>query len=353
MPVVLLSLAAALAFAVAAVLQQHAAVAEPAEHNLRPQLVLRLARRPLWLIGVASSGVGTLLQLLALARGSLVTVQPLLVCGMLFALPINAFWINRRRPGTVELAATSTVCIGLALFLLAADPHAGRGSATAGSWGVALGSIVVAVLVLVSCSLASKGALRSGLLAGAAGVVNGLSAAFVKGVAREMRSRFAGGLPADIAHTLGSWELYAFGATLLVAVLLVQSAFQAGPIRWSLPALTAFNPLTSVLLGSMLLGEQVRSTPLALSGTAMGLTLVLGGILALSSSGLITGGPPPAAVPPEGAGGMTGASSVMPGPPVALPLTGAEPTWSYDGRREGLDPGRLRQPGAAVSRPPD
>jgi hypothetical protein len=353
MPVVLFSLAAALAFAVAAVLQQHAAAGEPAVHNLRPRLVLRLARRPLWLIGVASSGVGTLLQLLALAQGSLVMVQPLLVCGLLFALPINAFWLHRRRPHLVELAATSAVCAGLALYLVAADPRAGRGSAAAGSWGIALASILVAVIVLLTCSIYSKGALSSGLLAGAAGVVNGLSAAFVKGVAREMRARFGTGLAADVVHTLGNWELYAFAATLLAAVLLVQSAFQRGPIRWSLPALTAFNPLTSVLLGSTLLGERVQSTPLAMAGAAIGLTVVLGGILTLSSSTLITGGPPGAALAAGGASGMAGGAQVVPGPPVGHPLTGAQPTPSYDGPREGLDPGRLRQPGTAVSRPPD
>ncbi|MGH9295061.1 MAG: DMT family transporter, partial [Acidimicrobiales bacterium] len=114
-PVIALSLAAAMAFALAAVFQQHAAAAQPPEHSMRFSLVWRLAHRPLWLVGIAASVLGTFLQLLALWRGSLVTVQPLLVCGLLFALPINAIWMHRRRPERGELAAATAVCVGLAL----------------------------------------------------------------------------------------------------------------------------------------------------------------------------------------------------------------------------------------------
>jgi len=290
-PVILVSLAAALAFSLAVVLQQHAAFAEPAEHNLRPTLVLRLLRRPLWLAGIAASLVGTFLQLIALWRGSLVTVQPLLVCGLLFALPINAVWMHRRRPGARELLAAVTVCLGLVILLVAADPQRGNGTGTAPGWAIALGSLTVAVAMLVGCALMSHSAAwRAGLLAVAGGLLNGLSAAFIKGVARHMEGSWHRGLGTVVLHTLSNWELYAFGATLLLGVLLIQSAFQTGPIRWSLPALTAANPIASVLLGATLLGEHIRSGVLPAVGAAGGLVLVVAGIMALSSSTLITGG---------------------------------------------------------------
>ncbi len=241
MPVILLSLAAAFAFAVACVLQQHAAAAQPAEHNLRPSLVLRLLRRPLWLFGIAASGVGTLFQLLALWHGSLVEVQPLLVCGLLFALPINAVWMHNRRPTTKELTAAATVCVGLVLFLLTTDPRSGRGTGSPGGWAIALGVLFVVVGSLIALALKSKGAWRAALLASAAGVINGLSAAFTKGIARTLAASWKNGMGAVVEHALSNWELYTFVATLLLAVLLVQSAFQTGPIRWSLPAITAAN----------------------------------------------------------------------------------------------------------------
>ncbi|MHB1510164.1 MAG: DMT family transporter [Acidimicrobiales bacterium] len=290
MLVILVSLAAAMAFALAVVLQQHAAAAQPARYNLRPTLVLRLVQRPLWLAGIAASAVGTCLQLVALWHGSLVTVQPLLVCGLLFALPMNALWLRGKHPRALEILSAGTVCFGLVLLLIATDPRRGRGSGTALGWGVALGSLAAAVTVLVGLSIrARQPTWRAGLLAAAGGLINGLSAAFVTGVAREMGSSWHHGVPTVISATLSNWETYAFCASLILAVLLVQSAFQSGPIRWSLPALTAANPIASVILGATLLGERVRSGTFAIAGSVIGLGLVVAGILTLSSSALLAG----------------------------------------------------------------
>lgn len=285
----MLSLLAALCFAVGAVFQQHAAVGQPLEHHMRPSLVLRLLRRPLWLGGIAMNGLGTLLQLAALWRGSLVTVQPLLVCGLLFALPINALWLHRRRPGVLELTSAGAVCVGLTVFLLSTSPTPGRGSAAGSSWAVALGIVTAVTVAAITVAMRSHGPARAAFLAVGAGVINGLSAAFIKGVARQLASSLHHGLGAAATGLVGDWELYAFAATLLLATLLVQSAYQSGPIRWSLPALTAANPVASVLLGATVLSEQVRSGALPVAGSVAGLALVVGGILALSSSSLITG----------------------------------------------------------------
>lgn len=295
MLVVGLSLLAALAFAFGAVLQQHAAAGQPAEHHMRPSLVIRLLQRPMWLAGIGMNGVGTVLQLAALWRGSLVTVQPLLVCGLLFALPINAIWLHRRRPGVRECASAGAVCIGLTAFLLATGPTPGRGSASASSWAIALIVLGCVAGGLVLLSLRARGPFRPALLAVAAGAINGLSAAFIKGIARSIEDGIRHGLARAVTAVFAGWELYAFGATLLLATLLVQSAYQIGPIRWSLPALTAANPVTSVLLGATVLSEDVHSGPVALTVAALGLTLVVAGILALSSSSLITGEPVPGA----------------------------------------------------------
>ncbi|MGO9558345.1 MAG: DMT family transporter [Acidimicrobiales bacterium] len=303
MAVVILSLSAALAFAFGAVLQQHAAAGQPLEHNMRPSLVIRLVQRPMWLAGIGMNGVGTLLQLAALWKGSLVTVQPLLVCGLLFALPINAIWLHRRRPGVRECLSAGAVCVGLTTFLLATAPTPGRGSASPLSWFIALGAIAVVTAVPIAAALRSHGPLRAGLLAVAAGVVNGLSAAFIKGIARQIEHSMHAGVGSAAVGLFQNWELYAFGMTLLSATLLVQSAFQSGPIRWSLPALTAANPVTSVIIGACVLSEQIRTGPLAIAGAVVGLGLVVGGIMALSSSSLIIGeiGHPDTVVEPASA----------------------------------------------------
>ncbi len=285
------SLCSALAFAVAVVLQQHAAVAQPAEHHLRMSLLLRLVRRPLWLAGMCASLVGTILQMVALSHGSLVKVQPLLVCGLLFAIPINAIWMHNRRPGRRELLAALTVCGGLIVLLVSTDPQKGQATGSALGWAIALGSIAVAVGILVFASLASKKPTwKAGLLAGAGGIINGLSAAFAKGLARGIQGSLHHGLGSTVTHVFGIWELYAFGGSILTGIFLVQSAFQSGPIRWSLPSLAAANPIVSVVLGATLLHEQIRSGAYPVVGTVIGLAFVAGGIMVLSSSSLVIGG---------------------------------------------------------------
>lgn len=288
--VVLASLAAALAYALAAVLQQHAAVEQPHEDNLRPRLLLRLVRRPLWLAGVGASAAGLLLQLLALSRGALVVVQPILVLGLVFALAINAAVLHRRRLAPAEAVAAVTVCAGLVLFLETADPRQGRASAGAGDWLLVLAGTLGAMAVLLGPSLLARGPMRAVLQATAAGIANGLSAAFTKGVAARAAHALGRGVGPLVGAVLSSWQTYALAVSLVVVMLLVQSAFQSGPIRWSLPALTAANPVASVAIGAGVLGERLRPGLLAGAGEVAGLLLVVAGVLALSSSRLITGG---------------------------------------------------------------
>src|SRR4029077_8811446 len=86
----------ALLYAVAAVTQQRAAYAAPLEYSLRLSLLLNLLRRPLWLLGLCCDVGAFLLQFWALDHGALVLVQPLLVSGLLFALPLGAI-ISKER----------------------------------------------------------------------------------------------------------------------------------------------------------------------------------------------------------------------------------------------------------------
>lgn len=52
-------------------------------------LVRRLATRPLWLLGPVSGAAGLALHGVALSGGQLVVMQPVLVSGLLFALPLR------------------------------------------------------------------------------------------------------------------------------------------------------------------------------------------------------------------------------------------------------------------------
>src|SRR5438477_11075955 len=88
--VVASALGSALLYALASVLQQRAARVVPSEKSLRLSLLTTLLARPLWVVGVLADVGGFVLQFYALDHGALVLVQPLLVSGLLFALPLGA-----------------------------------------------------------------------------------------------------------------------------------------------------------------------------------------------------------------------------------------------------------------------
>src|ERR1700722_6065894 len=131
--IVLLSLASAASYGMAAVLQHQAAIREPPEMSLRAGLLVSLAHRPLWLVGNALDGVGYLFQFLALRRGSLALVEPLLVLSLVFALPVGA-WLEHRRGSAADVGSTAVIAAGLAPFLGVAQPGIGHPHASGAGW---------------------------------------------------------------------------------------------------------------------------------------------------------------------------------------------------------------------------
>src|SRR5579859_763593 len=112
-------------YALASVLQQRSAAAQPVDYSLRLSLLGRLARKPGWILGLACDVAGYALQFVALGHGPLVVVQPLLVLGLLFALPMGAAWAGRKLH-RLDWIAAALVCAGLAVFLSVASPGSGH-----------------------------------------------------------------------------------------------------------------------------------------------------------------------------------------------------------------------------------
>src|SRR5258708_18306613 len=132
---------------------EHRVVAEVDEdRDRRGGLMRRLVRSPLWVLGMFGDVGAYALQAAALAYGTLLVVQPLLVCGLLVALPLNARWTHRRIRRREWVAAT-VLCASLAMFLIEAAPSGGSPRASLGSWlrvGGAVGAIVVAAVAIAA-----------------------------------------------------------------------------------------------------------------------------------------------------------------------------------------------------------
>jgi drug/metabolite transporter (DMT)-like permease len=280
--IVLASIASAAAYGLAAVLQQHAAIRERPELSVRVGLLVSLARRPWWLIGNALDGVGYLFQFLALRRGSLVLVEPILVLSLVFALPVAA-WLDHRRISASDIASTVLIMAGLALFLEVA--HAGLGNPRAPGEGWVLLTVVIA---------AACGALVLGSRSGSrqrAAVLLGAGSGTAFGYVAAVTERTGHILNRGLVHTLGTPEPYALLAGGIVALLLTQSAFHAGALRLSLPTLTVAQPLVAVAIGLALFGEHIDTHGAAPGLEGLGLAMVVFGVFALTGSPVIGSDP--------------------------------------------------------------
>jgi drug/metabolite transporter (DMT)-like permease len=277
--VVASAIGSALFYALAAVLMQRAAVAAPVDRSLRLGLILHLLRRPLWLSGVACDIGGFLLQFWALDHGSLVLVQPLLVSGLLFALPLGAL-VSHERMRRQDWTGAVLVVIGLAAFLVVAHPDQGRPDASPRAWAVLVPVILGAVAVMLLAARDAKGSRRAGLLAGAAGTMYGLTAALTKACAHL--------LDQGVTRLVASWKPYALLTMGVTGTVVDQSAYQAGPLSWSLPILTVMDPVVSIAIGALVLREGIEIDGAAPFIEAVALIAMTVGVFQLSSSPLVS-----------------------------------------------------------------
>lgn len=260
-------------YALASVLQQRYAAAQPMDRSLRLSLLTRLLRNPGWVLGLACDGVGYVLQFVALGHGPLVVVQPLLVCGLLFALPIGAAWAGRTLHRRDWLAAL-LVCAGLAAFLVVAAPHPGHDNVRPLVWAILLTSAGVAVLVLLAASRGRDAWHRAVLLSGAAGVIYGVTAALTKTCAHLLGQ--------GLGTLFGSWQPYALIGAGVAGMVIAQSAFQVGSLDSSLPTMSVVDPVVSIVIGAVAFGESIAAAPGAVVIEVLALVAMSGGVFLLA-----------------------------------------------------------------------
>jgi drug/metabolite transporter (DMT)-like permease len=287
---VALALGAALLFSLGTVLQQQVAETASEEEARGAGFLVRLARRPRWLAGIAADGLGFVCQAAALAAGRLVVVQPLLATSVVFSLPIGAK-LGHRRVGKRELTAALAVTGGLAAFLVLANPGGGRDDATNAAWFVSFG---VAALLCGPLVLAARGrapALRAALVGSAAGILFGLSAALTKATVEQLDD--------GVLSVLADWHLYALVVVGYVSMTLSQSSLQAGALAPAVATQMALDPVASLLLGTLAFDETIHDTTAGLIAALGGIVVMLAGIVYLAAGQASTVEPAPAGSTPN------------------------------------------------------
>ncbi|MER5296325.1 DMT family transporter [Streptomyces pharetrae] len=271
--VLVLALSAACCLGFGFVLQQNAAQRAPLSDFLSPRLLLDLMKVPSWLGGIGLMAVGMALGAMALGEGQISLVEPLLATNLLFALALSRH--RTRQPlGRQGWLGLALLAGGVAAFLMAGEPRGGHPVPDPVRHWLIIGVMVGAALLLTGYARRLRRGAAPVLLAVAAGLLYGVQDALT----RESGQRFeAGGL----SGLLTGWQPYAVLLLGVTALVLVQSAFETGPLRMSLPALTAAQPLAGIACGVGFLGDRLHTDTAALAGQATGLAAVVGGILLL------------------------------------------------------------------------
>ena len=223
--VVAAALASAVFIAIGIVVRQRATLDVPEDQGVSAVMIGTLVRRPIWWAGTGSAITGFVFQAIALANGSLLLVAPLLVSALLFALPLSAR-LAGRTVTRVEWIWASVLTAALAVFVMLARAAPGDYN----GWRRAL------------------------LLASAVGMLFGVVAVLTKIVMNIVTEGHA-------ARLLVSPVAYVLALVGVVATLLQQSAFHAGSLQASVPAMLVLEPVVAVLLGQMILGEHLIVNP--------------------------------------------------------------------------------------------
>ncbi len=265
---VLAALCSSACSASASALQHHAAALVRAAGG---RAVLATLTHRLWLIAVVLQGCGFLLHGTALGLGQLVVVQPLLVCVVLFALPLNR--LLRREPITGrEVGWAALLVAGLAGFLVTASPDVMLGPEHADTLPAVVatlaGAVVVAALIVVASRRRCAAQWRARLFAGAAGILFATQAALLKAT--------VGVLGRGIGALLTSWQPYALVAVGLSGIVCCQVAFRAAPLATSLPVVNTVNPLLGIVAGAVIYHENVHysGVPLLVEAVCLGSLVV-------------------------------------------------------------------------------
>ena len=291
---VVLALAAALVFALGTVLLQKAGMAEPAGGSASG-LLLRMARRPVWLAGIAADALGFVFQAIALSIGRLAVVQPLLVSSVVFALPLGAKFTGQR-VHRIDVVAALLVTAALVAFLTIADPSGGRDDAPLGDWLIT-GAVIAAVVVpLVLIARGRRPSAKAALLGTATGILFALTAALTKAAADKLDD--------GVIEIFTHWHVYALIVIGYIAMTLNQVALGTGALAPAIATSMAADPVVSVLIGATLLQESLHETPIGVVATVLSLLVALGAIAVLARSqegGAATKPGSGSVAPPQGA----------------------------------------------------
>jgi hypothetical protein len=251
---------------------QHGGLTECAdERGLRLAALLRLARQPIWLGGIAVAAAGAALHATALGLAPLSVVQPIGI--LAFALTtVMSVRIENIRLDRVAIGAVGASTVGTIAFVLLAATGA---KATVVAADVELRATVLVVGVvggLAAIAALNTGAARCLAFATASGVSFGYVSLLMRATLQQLADGGVFPLP----------EVTGIAVGILVGGWLVQHAYASGPPEVVIGCLTVIDPLVAVGLGVVLLGEATDTPPVVAAAALLCAVVAAAGVVVLT-----------------------------------------------------------------------
>jgi drug/metabolite transporter (DMT)-like permease len=227
--------------------------------------------RPAWLLGITIGAVAFVLHAGALKLGAIALVQPIMITGVVLAVPVRAA-LDRSLPTKGELRSVLITALGLAAFLVVANPV--PSADLPDRQAALLGTLLCFGLAAVASAVGARAhrprthALWLGI---SAGVLFGLVAGLLKLIVGEIGD-------ASPAELLTSWPLWALIGAGVSGMAINQRAYQIAPLSMSMPVLNIVDVLVALGLGAWAFGEAPAHSPLALVIQAMALACMAFGL---------------------------------------------------------------------------
>jgi drug/metabolite transporter (DMT)-like permease len=263
------------------VLQQRVAQQAPSADFLRLSLIARLIHNRGWLGGIAVLIAGYLLAAWTLGHLSLSVTEPLLSTYLIFAL-LLAVPLSGQAVRRTEIVGAILLSAGVAALSATRSVRApGESFGSVSHWWAA------AVIAGIAVVLVQVGRWRSDTVrATLTGIASGLILGIADALTRKSVQVLDGHHPLTLLTT---WQAYCTVLATLVGWWLMQNAFSVAPLHASLPAITAAEPASGIVLGVLVYGDVIHVTPLLLALQAAGIAAMIVGVVLVARAPVFSG----------------------------------------------------------------
>jgi drug/metabolite transporter (DMT)-like permease len=277
------ALVAAVLLGIGFVLQQYAAEQEPESRFLSVRIFTDLLGKPRWLLGIGCMVAGYLLSAWAIGHLELTLVEPLLTTYLVWAL-VLAVPLSRQAVKLTEVAGALVLIGGVTLLSVTRSTRPVGLSFGSFSHWYAAAIIAGIAFAAVRAGQHRRGNVRATLTGLAAGLVFGIQDALTRQTLQTVQ-----GKSHSFTLLFTSWPAYALVGAAIVGIWLMQNAFSAGPLRASLPAIAAGEPVAGIALGIIVFGDRVQISAGMLALQAGGIAALIVGVVAVARSSSFSG----------------------------------------------------------------